>query len=132
MQKVSAGKEAATPGAVMASQVPAKTVQVPADTITPKIEDLTGKTEINQKEDLILTADAKDNSIVKTVEAGDRHRDPGQQAEDGDTEQRDDRRRVRTLPPQLRQHGQNEPVSRALDKVRTPSDTPNDVRKTNS
>ena len=67
MQKVSAGKEAATPGTVMASQVPAKTVQVPADTIAPTIEDLTGKTEINQKEDLIITADAKDNSIVKTV-----------------------------------------------------------------
>ena len=67
MQKVSAGKEAATPGTVMASQVPAKTVQVPADTIAPTVEDLTGKTEINQKEDLIITADAKDNSIVKTV-----------------------------------------------------------------
>ena len=38
MQKVSAGKEAATPGAVMASQVPAKTVQVPADTIAQRLK----------------------------------------------------------------------------------------------
>ena len=67
MQKISAGKEAATPGTVMASQVPAKTVQVPADTTQPTVEDLTGTTEINQKEDLILTADAKDNLIFKTV-----------------------------------------------------------------
>lgn len=67
MVKMSAGKEAATPGKVSQAQVPAKTIQVPDDISAPTIEDLTGKTENNQKEDLILTADAKDDQLVKTV-----------------------------------------------------------------
>ncbi|MCQ6274753.1 lamin tail domain-containing protein [Bacillus sp. V3B] len=67
MDKISAGKEAATPGTVLQVQVPAKTVQIPEDTTAPTIEDVTGKTEINQKEDLILTADAKDDQMVKTI-----------------------------------------------------------------
>ncbi len=67
MMKISAGKEAATPGTVSPVQVPAEAVQVPEDTIAPTIENVTGKTEIVQKEDLVLSADADDNIIVKTV-----------------------------------------------------------------
>ena len=61
MVKMSAGKEAATPGTVSPIQVPAKTVQVPDDSNAPTIENVTGKTEIKQKEDLVLSADADDN-----------------------------------------------------------------------
>ncbi|HWO95043.1 MAG TPA: lamin tail domain-containing protein [Bacillus sp. (in: firmicutes)] len=67
MIKVSAGKNAATPGAVQSGQIPASTVQVPDDNVSPAVEDLTGKTEIKQLEDLKITADAQDNVKVKTV-----------------------------------------------------------------
>lgn len=67
MVKYSAGKEAATPGTISPAQVPAKTVQVPEDTTAPTFENATGKTKMNQKEDLVLSADADDDTIVKTV-----------------------------------------------------------------
>ena len=67
MLKLSAGKEPATPGTISPIQVPVKTVQVPDDTKAPTIENVTGKAEINQKEDLVLSADADDNLTVKTV-----------------------------------------------------------------
>ena len=66
MKKISAGKEAATPGTVSPTGS-SKTVQVPEDTAAPTIENVTGKTEIKQTEDLIVTADANDNLSVKTV-----------------------------------------------------------------
>ena len=66
MKKISGGKEAATPGAVLPStRFQLQPVNVPEDTAAPTVEDLTEKTEIKQTEDLIVTADAKDNLIVK-------------------------------------------------------------------
>ncbi|WP_084552346.1 lamin tail domain-containing protein [Bacillus cihuensis] len=67
MIKISAGKNAATPGKVQSGQVPAKTVEVQDDSVSPTVEDLTGKTEIKQLEDLKIKADATDNVKVKTV-----------------------------------------------------------------
>ena len=43
MVKMSAGKEAATPGTVSPVQVPAKTVQVPEDTTAPTIKECNRK-----------------------------------------------------------------------------------------
>ena len=67
MKKVSAGKKKATPGAVSASQVPAKPVELPLDNEAPHVENITKQTETHQTEDVTLTAHAKDNFIVKTV-----------------------------------------------------------------
>nr|WP_295974432.1 metallophosphoesterase [uncultured Bacillus sp.] len=67
MKKVSPGKKAATPGKISKSQVPIKPVEIPKDTKAPIFENLTDTKEIKQTDDLVLTADAQDNFIVKTV-----------------------------------------------------------------
>ncbi|SDJ99325.1 lamin tail domain-containing protein [Sediminibacillus albus] len=68
MEKVSAGSIAATPGSVEAYQVPDSQVSVPEDNIPPTIENLTEAAEVNQTEDINLTADIQDNIEVKTVQ----------------------------------------------------------------
>ncbi|WP_186577091.1 lamin tail domain-containing protein [Aquibacillus kalidii] len=68
MEKVSAGVTDATPGTVEAFQVPKQTVTKPVDTVDPTIENLTEVTEVNQKQDIHLRADVKDDIAVKTVE----------------------------------------------------------------
>ncbi|WP_201319258.1 S-layer homology domain-containing protein [Paenibacillus sp. EPM92] len=67
MIKYSAGLEAATPGTVAGHQVPLLPVMLPVDTTAPTIEVLTGKTEVEQWQDVELVADAKDDQGVKTV-----------------------------------------------------------------
>lgn len=67
MKKISSGKKKATPGKVDEAQVPVKPVDIPEDKVPPEIEKITAESEINQTEDFILTAGAKDNRLVKTV-----------------------------------------------------------------
>lgn len=67
MVKFSAGTEAATPGTVYPHQVPAEKVKLVADTIQPTIEDVTAIQEVNEKNNLPLLFDVKDDLVVKTV-----------------------------------------------------------------
>jgi len=67
MVKVSAGEKDATPGAVDSSQVPAQAVHVSDDTSKPVIENMTKVTEVNQKENIKIVADASDDREVKSV-----------------------------------------------------------------
>ncbi|MCM3766380.1 lamin tail domain-containing protein [Neobacillus niacini] len=67
MVKISAGVKAATPGVVESSQVPAQPVHISDDTIKPVIENMTKVTEVNQKENIHIVADASDDRDVKTV-----------------------------------------------------------------
>lgn len=67
MVKVSAGKEAATPGTVFPHQVPSVKVNLPKDTVQPTIEDVTAVKEMNEKNNLPLLFDVKDDLVVKTV-----------------------------------------------------------------
>jgi Calcineurin-like phosphoesterase/Lamin Tail Domain/LPXTG cell wall anchor motif len=65
--KVSPGLTAATPGAVDATQVPIKPVQIAEDTKSPTIENMTAVSEVDQKENISIVADANDDSEVKSV-----------------------------------------------------------------
>lgn len=67
MVKISAGLKDATPGMVEPSQVPAQPVQVSDDLIKPVIENMTKVTEVNQKENIQIVADASDDREVKSV-----------------------------------------------------------------
>ncbi|MDR7080551.1 LPXTG-motif cell wall-anchored protein [Neobacillus niacini] len=67
MIKVNPGLNNATPGKVEAFQVPVKPVHIEEDTIAPTIENMTAATEINQKENIQISADAADNNEVKSV-----------------------------------------------------------------
>ena len=67
MVKVSAGVKDATPGEVESSLVPAQPVHVIEDTSKPVIENMTKVTEVNQKENIQIVADASDDREVKTV-----------------------------------------------------------------
>jgi Calcineurin-like phosphoesterase/Lamin Tail Domain len=65
--KVSPGLTDASPGAVEAFQVPSTPVHIEDDAVAPSVEDVTGLTEINQKENLEIVADAADDKEVKSV-----------------------------------------------------------------
>ncbi|MBP1083977.1 MULTISPECIES: lamin tail domain-containing protein [Bacillus] len=65
--KASAGKESATPGRIEPYQVPKQPVMVESDTEKPSVENLTKITKVNQKENIELVAEAKDNKELKTV-----------------------------------------------------------------
>ncbi|AZB44597.1 metallophosphoesterase [Bacillus sp. FJAT-42376] len=65
--KVSAGKDAATPGTVNGYQIPKEPVQVKEDQTKPKIEDLTKKAAVDELSDLSITAEASDDHEVKSV-----------------------------------------------------------------
>ncbi|WP_371069007.1 lamin tail domain-containing protein [Sediminibacillus sp. JSM 1682029] len=67
MKKVSAGLMQATPGSVEDYQVPGSPVTVPVDDAPPSIENVTEVTEVNQTDDIDLTADVTDDIAVKTV-----------------------------------------------------------------
>ncbi|MDX8289405.1 lamin tail domain-containing protein [Metabacillus indicus] len=65
--KVSAGQKQAAPGTVESYQIPKKPVTLKQDKNPPSIQDLTNLTEIDQKEDIHILADAKDDQSVKSV-----------------------------------------------------------------
>lgn len=65
--KMSAGIQDATPGAVESFQVPNQPVQLEGDTENPSIENMTAVSEVNQKENIHIVADASDNMEVKSV-----------------------------------------------------------------
>lgn len=65
--KVSPGVQDATPGAVESFQVPAKPVQIEDDSTLPTIENRTASSEVDQKEDIQIVADADDDTAVKSV-----------------------------------------------------------------
>ncbi|ETI68492.1 metallophosphoesterase, partial [Neobacillus vireti LMG 21834] len=67
MAKISAGVKDATPGMVDPSQVPAQPAHISDDTIKPVIENMTKVTEVNQKDNIQIVADASDDREVKTV-----------------------------------------------------------------
>ncbi|MCS0543512.1 hypothetical protein NXY55_26405, partial [Aeromonas veronii] len=61
------GTKDATPGKVESYQVPKNPVQMEADSVPPSIEDLTLNSEVNQKDNLELIANATDDQTVKSV-----------------------------------------------------------------
>ncbi|WP_411334562.1 lamin tail domain-containing protein [Metabacillus indicus] len=65
--KVSAGMKQAAPGTVEDYQIPKKPVTLKQDKNPPSIQDLTDLTKIDQKEDIHILADAKDDQSVKSV-----------------------------------------------------------------
>ncbi|KEZ47326.1 lamin tail domain-containing protein [Metabacillus indicus] len=65
--KVSAGVKPAAPGSVEAYQIPQKPVTLKEDNSPPTVKDLTDLTEIDQKENIRILAEAKDNNSVKSV-----------------------------------------------------------------
>ena len=65
--KVNPGLNNATPGTVESFQVPVKPVHIDEDTIDPTVENMTAVTEVNQKENIQISADAADNNEVKSV-----------------------------------------------------------------
>ncbi|MFD2707005.1 lamin tail domain-containing protein [Salibacterium lacus] len=68
MDKVSAGEEDATPGAVEDFQVPENPVEVPDDTEAPVIDNRTKVTEVHPSENIDLAAGINDNTKVRTAE----------------------------------------------------------------
>ncbi|MFC0272253.1 lamin tail domain-containing protein [Metabacillus herbersteinensis] len=66
-QLIKIGVEDATPGAVESFQVPGQPVHIEEDTVAPTIENLTNVSEINQKDNINLVANIKDDKEVKTV-----------------------------------------------------------------
>ncbi|MBM7565959.1 S-layer homology domain-containing protein [Paenibacillus sacheonensis] len=67
MIKYSAGVDAATPGSVSSVQVPLITVKQPLDTTNPTYKDLTNTPEIDKAKNLLITAEAHDENLVKSV-----------------------------------------------------------------
>ncbi len=65
--KVSAAIEDATPGSVEAYQVPEQPTSLEEDTEAPTIENLTEVSEVNEKEDINIVAEATDNKEVVSV-----------------------------------------------------------------
>ncbi|WP_409344764.1 lamin tail domain-containing protein [Paenibacillus sp. MBLB4367] len=65
--KISSGTQPATPGSVLAGQVPAAAVKLADDTIPPVVTDKTGQTEADETDNIRLTAAAQDDVAVKTV-----------------------------------------------------------------
>ncbi|WP_042375356.1 lamin tail domain-containing protein [Neobacillus jeddahensis] len=61
------GIKTATPGTVEASQVPVQPVHLEEDTVKPVIENMTGVTEVDQKDNIHIVADASDDTGVKSV-----------------------------------------------------------------
>ncbi|WP_243355322.1 lamin tail domain-containing protein [Bacillus litorisediminis] len=57
----------ATPGRVEGFQVPSEPVHLEADTVPPTIENLTNLTEVNQKDNIDITANVTDDQEVKSV-----------------------------------------------------------------
>jgi hypothetical protein len=67
MAKISSATEFATPGTVTDNQVPGTKLAVQEDTEKPVFEDLTNRTEVDEKSDLPLLFDVQDNLEAKTV-----------------------------------------------------------------
>ena len=65
--KLSAGVDAATPGSVEAVQVPKKVVELKTDSVPPTIKNMTKATEVQQTENIKITAEVMDNIEVKSV-----------------------------------------------------------------
>ncbi|WP_141433214.1 lamin tail domain-containing protein [Bacillus sp. 03113] len=66
-KKISAGLKDATPGAIESGQVPEQVIHIEEDGVKPTIENMTGVTTINQKEDIKIVGDASDNTDIKSV-----------------------------------------------------------------
>lgn len=67
MIKYSPGRTAATPGSLIAGQVPAEPVHIAEDITPPNIADLTADSQIDQSKTLEIVGDAMDDQLVKTV-----------------------------------------------------------------
>ena len=67
LTKISAGVLNATPGSVMAEQVPVEKVQVKADNEKPTINDLTENKEVSSTEPVQVIAEIQDNHQVKSA-----------------------------------------------------------------
>ncbi len=65
--KVSAGTEAATPGAVESFQVPKQPIHIEDDSVAPTVVNKTKVTEVEETEDIEIAAEANDNVGVKSV-----------------------------------------------------------------
>ena len=67
MVMISSRKERGTPGTLEPGQVPDEPLDLPPDTVAPTVKDLTPDEEVDLTKPIVLTAEAQDDRLVRTM-----------------------------------------------------------------